>query len=65
MGDNRRVQAFFDLYNQFNANPVTDANLNFTTAGPPRTAASLPTYDWPVPLQILQGRFAKVGFQLD
>jgi hypothetical protein len=46
-------------------NPITDINPNFTAAGLPRTIASLPTYDWPVPLQTLQGRFAKVGFQLD
>jgi hypothetical protein len=40
-----------DLYNLLNVNPVTTYNPNFAS--------------WLVPQRILQGRFAKLGVQLD
>jgi hypothetical protein len=61
----KRLQGFYDIYNMLNANPVLAYNPNFSTAGPPRTASSPATFDWPVPTTILQGRLTKVGFQLD
>jgi hypothetical protein len=61
--NNRRIQGFFDLYNFLNANPVLETNPGFSTAGVSSTGA--PTYDWPVPQQILQGRLAKFGIQVD
>ena len=63
--EGKRFQAFFDLYNLFNANPVLQYNTNFSIAGPPATVASPATFDWPVPTLILQGRLSKFGFQLD
>jgi len=61
----KRLQAFYDMYNLLNANPVLAYNTNFSVAGPPRTIASPATYDWPVPTTILQGRLTKIGVQLD
>ena len=61
----KRLQGFYDVYNMLNANPVLAYNPNFSIAGPPRTASSPATFDWPVPTTILQGRLTKFGFQLD
>jgi len=61
----RRFQLFYDVYNLLNASPVLAYNANFSAAGPPRTIASRPTYDWPVPTTILQGRLTKIGAQLE
>jgi hypothetical protein len=63
--EGKRLQAFFDLYNLFNASPVLQYNTNFSIAGPAATLASPATFDWPVPTLILQGRLSKLGFQLD
>jgi hypothetical protein len=47
-----RVQGQFDLYNLFNASPVTSLNTRY---GP----------SWQQPLVILQGRLIKFGLQVD
>jgi hypothetical protein len=47
-----RVQAQFDLYNVFNANPVLQYNNTYGSA-------------WQQPLLILPGRLVKFGFQID
>ena len=65
MNGGRRLQLFLDLYNLLNVNPVLDYNNNYMIAAPPRFALSPATYDWPVPTSILQGRFTKIGVQLD
>ena len=51
-GAGRRLQANVDLYNLFNASPVLALNNTYGSA-------------WQRPLQILQGRLLKFGFQLD
>jgi hypothetical protein len=45
-----RIQGLFDLYNVFNASPVTALNTRY---GP----------SWQQPLLILQGRLLKFGVQ--
>ena len=54
LGGSRRFQAFFDLYNLFNASPVITYSTSFTL-----------TPQWPAPQKILQGRLTKIGFQYD
>lgn len=53
-GGSRRFQAFFDLYNALNANPIITYSSSVTI-----------TPVWPAPQKILQGRLAKIGFQFD
>jgi hypothetical protein len=50
-----RIRGTFDVYNALNANPVTAWNQTYGTNGAV----------WLTPTQILQGRIAKVGAQLD
>ena len=47
-----RLQGMFDVYNLTNANPILAEN---TTYG----------QSWMIPTQILRGRLAKIGVQLN
>ena len=51
----RRLQAMFDLYNLFNANPVQTLNTRYSGNGS----------TWLTPLSILNGRLLKLGAQFD
>jgi hypothetical protein len=50
-----RLKAMVDVYNTLNANPVLSVNNTFGTNGA----------SWLVPLQLLQGRFFKLGIQFN
>jgi hypothetical protein len=52
LATDRRVEAIVDWYNLLNANPVLAQNNVFGSA-------------WLQPIQVLQGRLLKFGFQLD